>query len=214
MAEGLLLILEDEECLLRDEYQGLDKVYEFQLLLGIETDSWDVLGKVMKVEPLTNFHLANVDAVLRKFTGEVELPYPAYSSKTIAGQSLYTLARKGELATENLPKKLVSIYSLEKLSTNNIQGDVLLELVHKRINSVTGDFRQEEINISWSDQMVPYTNVEFPAITLRTHVQSGTYIRSLCVKIAQELNTVGLALHIQRTKVGSFNLADALQIEM
>ncbi len=44
MAEGILLVVVDEENKQREKYLCLDKVYEVVVLLGIETDTGDVLG--------------------------------------------------------------------------------------------------------------------------------------------------------------------------
>ena len=50
MAEGLLLLLVSDENKKRKEYERLPKTYEFEVLLGIETDSYDVLGIITKVD--------------------------------------------------------------------------------------------------------------------------------------------------------------------
>ncbi|MDA1338380.1 MAG: tRNA pseudouridine(55) synthase, partial [bacterium] len=42
MATGLLIALEDEENKDRDKYIGLTKTYEFEILFGISTDSYDL----------------------------------------------------------------------------------------------------------------------------------------------------------------------------
>ena len=46
MASGKLLILIGEECKQKDSYLNLDKVYNFSALLGIESDTHDVLGRL------------------------------------------------------------------------------------------------------------------------------------------------------------------------
>ncbi len=46
MAEGVLILLVDEENQNREKYQGLDKEYVFEVLFGLETDTYDLLGIV------------------------------------------------------------------------------------------------------------------------------------------------------------------------
>ena len=46
MASGKLLILLGEECKNQTNYHGLDKEYEFSVLLGIGSDTHDVLGRL------------------------------------------------------------------------------------------------------------------------------------------------------------------------
>ena len=46
MAEGLLIILIGEECKNKEKYLGLDKTYEFKILVGFSTDTYDLLGMI------------------------------------------------------------------------------------------------------------------------------------------------------------------------
>jgi tRNA pseudouridine55 synthase len=57
LAEGVLLILMGDECLKKDEYLNLSKEYEVDILFGFETDTYDVMGKVLKGEitPMDKF---------------------------------------------------------------------------------------------------------------------------------------------------------------
>ena len=50
MAEGLLLVLVGEECKKKEDYLYLSKEYEIEVLFGFETDTADVLGKIIKAE--------------------------------------------------------------------------------------------------------------------------------------------------------------------
>ncbi|KAF0226538.1 MAG: tRNA pseudouridine 55 synthase [Erysipelotrichaceae bacterium] len=50
-------------------------------------------------------------------------------------------------------------------------------------------------------------------ITFRVVCGSGTYIRSLCEDLAVEFGTVGCMSSLIRTKVGSFELKDAVKID-
>src|SRR5262245_8184953 len=46
MAHGLMLLLIGYENKNRTEYLNLDKTYYFKILLGVETDSYDLLGLI------------------------------------------------------------------------------------------------------------------------------------------------------------------------
>ena len=48
---------------------------------------------------------------------------------------------------------------------------------------------------------------------LEVWCSSGTYIRSLCRDIAQELNTFGIMSSIQRTKCGDFDIKDSVTLK-
>ena len=44
MARGIMLFLEDKECKEMDNFMGNKKVYEFEILLGLSTDTDDIMG--------------------------------------------------------------------------------------------------------------------------------------------------------------------------
>ena len=46
MASGLLLILAGDETKNKEKYLILEKEYEFEVLFGFSTDTYDILGKI------------------------------------------------------------------------------------------------------------------------------------------------------------------------
>ena len=46
MADGLLVVLVGDECKNRTKYELLDKTYNFTMLLGLSTDTYDILGRI------------------------------------------------------------------------------------------------------------------------------------------------------------------------
>lgn len=50
---------------------------------------------------------------------------------------------------------------------------------------------------------------QYPELTIRTHVSSGTYIRSLAVDIGAELGTYAYCSQLRRTKIGTWSLEEA-----
>ena len=55
---------------------------------------------------------------------------------------------------------------------------------------------------------------EYPNVRIRTHVSSGTYIRSLAVDIGTLLGTGAYCSELRRTKVAEFDVADATPVEV
>src|SRR3989338_2467120 len=53
----------------------------------------------------------------------------------------------------------------------------------------------------------------YPKLRFITEVSSGTYIRSLAEDIGQKLDTGAYMSALRRTKVGSFNIADSIDLE-
>lgn len=208
MAEGLMLVLVDKENLFRRHYLGFDKTYEVDVLLGFSTDTGDALGKITaEDDQITGkvFSKEYLMQALKEFEGEIVLDYPAFSSKTVEGQTLFKLAREGKLQNINMPQKRSRIYKIEMLDQYNMNSEKLFDEIRNRIMKVGGDFRQEEILDIWLKKLRGL-NRTFYLFRMRVDCTSGTYMRSLSESIALRLGTVGLAYKIKRTKVGSYEV--------
>lgn len=54
---------------------------------------------------------------------------------------------------------------------------------------------------------------KYPELTIRTHVSSGTYIRTLGEDIGKKLATGAYLASLRRTKVGAFDISSATKLE-
>ena len=210
MASGLLILLVGDKNKNRNEFESLEKTYEFELLLGISTDTYDVLGLITAISPLQPNTLKQCAQLLPSFIGSHEQAYPPFSSMHVSGKPLYYWAREGKLNDIKIPTKTVKIKSLEIISTSLIDSPDLMANVVNAIKQVNGDFRQDEIVKRW--ETLVKKDQSFPLITCRTTVSSGTYIRSLAHEIGQKLNCGAIALSITRTHVGKWCLNDTIKL--
>lgn len=197
MAEGVLVILTGEECKNKEKYLGMDKVYEVEVLFGLETDTQDVLGLIKGIS------MNNVQRVgarkdreidFNKYVGKFTQEYPVYSSKMLAMKEM----------PEEIPTKEVEIYSIEKMGETEARGIDIAESVLEKIALVTGDFRQGEIGEEWYAFGNEFGNIPFKIITLKVRCSSGTYMRSLAERIGKDEGTGALAYSIKRQSVGEF----------
>ena len=211
MAEGLLVLLVGEENKKRKQYEGLPKTYEFTLLLGITTDTYDILGKITSVRLPAVTSEKTLLSTLPSFVHTFSQPYPPYSSKPVNGKPLYYWARAGKLTEITIPEKIVTITSLTPLSPISIDSSSLLSSITADISQVKGDFRQEEILSSWRECATTLPS-SLPLLTFRITCTSGVYIRSLCQEMGKSLGCGALAYRIRRTQVGEFLLQDALTL--
>ena len=60
----------------------------------------------------------------------------------------------------------------------------------------------------YSIELLDYT---YPSLTIRTHVGSGTYIRSLAVDVGKMLGIGAYCKQLRRTKIAEWNIRDASQ---
>jgi tRNA pseudouridine55 synthase len=204
MAEGLLLALAGEECKQKEKYLGLDKEYEAEILWGVETDTYDILGKVRegKNEIIKE---QNIKIVLEEFVQKRMQAYPPYSSKTVNGKQLFELARENDLPQE-MPEREVEIFSIKIGNSKIIKNTELLEEIVRKINLVKGDFRQKEIERDWK-KLLEGKLLEFMITPITVSCSSGTYIRSLAHEAGKKLGIGAIAFSIKRTKVGRYTLS-------
>lgn len=110
LATGLLVVLTGKFTKNASSFLKLDKAYEVKAILGIETDTFDSEGTVLRRRD-NEIARDELENVLKEFSGDIWQTPPLYSAKKIAGRKAYQLARKG--ISVDIPPKKVSIYSLE-----------------------------------------------------------------------------------------------------
>ena len=87
------------------------KVYEAELVLGVETDSADREGEVLSERPVPPLTSSQVQAAAQRFVGAIEQVPPVYSAVKIDGERAYRRARRGEQV--EIPARRVDIYRFE-----------------------------------------------------------------------------------------------------
>lgn len=205
MAEGLMLVLVGEANQEREKYLSLDKIYEFEFILGLSTDSYDLLGIVDQISSNLNISDEELNNVLNQFIGTQTLPYPPFSSKTVAGKPLWWWARENKLEEIEQPLNEFRVFEFDLLQTSFITSNKLLLDIEAKIGLVQGDFRQAEIVKRWNE-VLPDNQSLFPIIKCQITCSSGTYVRSIVHQIGQQLRTGAVTLSIHRIKVGEYTL--------
>ncbi len=110
LATGVLPIALGEATKLTGRMLDGDKTYAFTVQFGAETDTLDLEGQVIAQSPVRPT-LAEVEAVLPRFTGPIEQVPPAYSAIKVDGERAYDLARAGEAV--ELKSRSVTIHELQ-----------------------------------------------------------------------------------------------------
>jgi tRNA pseudouridine55 synthase len=183
LASGVLPIALGEATKLCGRMLDASKEYDFTIAFGTETDGLDAEGEVVA----TSNHLptlAEIEAALPTFTGDIEQIPPAYSAIKIDGKRAYDLARAGEAV--EMKTRDVTIHSL-RVSASPREQNILT----RRRGGAE----------------------ELEAITLSAHVSKGTYIRSLARDLSHVLGTVGHVSMLRRTRAGPFGLDQAISLD-
>lgn len=116
MATGVLILCIGSYTKLVDNLTSKNKEYIAVMQLGLLTDTLDTTGKTLK-EEIVNLDEDKIYAAFKNFPREYNQEVPSYSAVKINGKKLYEYAREG--ISIHLPKRMVSIHSLEILSINN-----------------------------------------------------------------------------------------------
>lgn len=205
MAEGVMLLLVGEENKKRKYYERLDKEYEFEVLFGFATDTYDGLGLVESfcLKPINDLE-RKIEKYLNDLKGKSVQGYPPYSYVRVKGKPLFWWARNNRLDEIRIPKKRIEIYDLELMGTGKISSEEFFGLFEK-IRKVNGDFRQEEILKRWREVLEEVGDGVFPVAKIKIKCSSGVYVRGIANSLGKSLGTGGLALSIVRTRVGEFS---------
>lgn len=213
MADGVLLLLTQPTHQTREIYKGLPKRYRFTCLLGLETDSYDLLGlPQMSQYPKDKSYLNNLPDILDRYRGTQEQAYPAYSSARVKGHPLFYWARHGKLNTITIPTHTITISKLTLEQISQLSVSELRDHLHTSIPQVKGDFRQGAILQAWDDILRIWPYPSFDRVLITIECSSGTYVRQLCHQLGKDLGCGALASQITRTAVGSFHIEDSLRL--
>jgi len=94
-ASGLVVAALGKCTRLLPYVEAQEKIYSFDLHLGISTDTLELTGNILRKDDKAVRTVAEVDAVLRNFTGEIEQVPPVFSAIKINGKRASDLAMKG-----------------------------------------------------------------------------------------------------------------------
>lgn len=110
------------------EYLDLDfKKYRCSLRLGIETDTLDIWGEVLKESSFDQVTEHDIHKTFEEFKGNISQIPPKYSAIKVAGRKLYDYARAGE-EVEIKPRD-VYIDELEIEEINLDAGEITFTVV-------------------------------------------------------------------------------------
>lgn len=210
MASGKLLVLVGDECKDQKEYQGIDKDYEIEVLLGASTDTGDILGVVENSNSRVT-DLEELRSAIKSFKGVYDAPYPAYSSRTVDGKPLFQWALLKRLHEIRIPLQRGTIHRIEVMSIYELTKPELEKVITEKLALVplTDDprkvlgknFRIEEVRASWKDFFATTEMAKFQIARIHVETSSGVYMRTLADDIAHKVHSVGLALKIHRSKL-------------
>ena len=109
MATGLLILVLGNYTRKAGEFSALDKTYDAEVMLGLESSTGDAEGEIRRrsnLEPTNE----EVGLALGTFIGTIDQKPPPYSAIKVGGRRAYKLAREGQIP-DIRPRK-VTIYDI------------------------------------------------------------------------------------------------------
>lgn len=113
MATGVLVICINEATKIVELLQADDKDYIAEITLGLDTDTLDITGNILKEENV-NINKEEIEKAINSMKGFYEQEVPIYSAIKINGKKLYEYARNNE--NIDLPKRIVEIKNIELIN--------------------------------------------------------------------------------------------------
>ena len=123
LATGLLVVFLGKATKAVEFSEAAEKEYLAHLRLGIETDTQDITGTVLRTSSEIPDRAA-LESVLPRFCGEIRQIPPMYSAIKVNGKKLYEIARRGG-EVERQPR-VIFIRELSLLGEEN--GEFILRV--------------------------------------------------------------------------------------
>lgn len=115
LATGVLPICIGEATKLTNNLTSENKAYTVKMLLGVETDTYDITGKIMFAN-VVNKDEIYIKERIKRFVGRQSQMPPKYSAIRVDGKHAYELAREGK-DVELTPRE-IEIFSIDNIEVN------------------------------------------------------------------------------------------------
>lgn len=210
MASGKMIILTNKDTKNVNKYLNHDKLYNFDLIIGIDTKSHDCLSEINEIKEIS-FKKEELICKLSTFIKDYTVQkYPIVSNYTIKHNGikkpLWWFYTNGYLDVE-LPSKNVTIYDSK---INNIQTVPLNTLIYKFINRIKLiDNEKTIVELKTSTIIKQWKNnvnnkIQLIVVNMELTVSSGFYIRQFCNDFGKYIGGGAIAFDITRNDL--FNL--------
>lgn len=113
MATGVLIMGVGKGTKQLQAFLECTKTYEATVLFGAATDTYDVLGKVLRRAEYVHVTRQIVAKALDRFRGNIMQRPPIYSALRVQGKRLYEYAREGKEVPKEIEERPVEVKNLE-----------------------------------------------------------------------------------------------------
>ena len=206
MARGKVILLYDNECKNIDKYKNLKKTYQFEIIIGIQTDSDDPLG-IIEMNIVNAINNANCSNIYNQIYNDIKSnisrntfiqKFHHYSSKCIDGKPLWYY-KKNNIVIDS-PTHIVSIYDYKINDIKSYDFDQWITKITNQIKTIDAkcDFNQDFIINQW----IKSDNIKYIcSIPITLSVSSGFYIRQFVRDLSDKIKLPLMTFDINRTDI-------------
>jgi len=138
VATGVLPILIGDATKLSDNLTAENKAYRVKMLLGVETNTYDITGKIVYAS-IVNKDEIYIRERIKRFIGVQQQTPPQYSAIKVEGKRAYQYAREGKEV--ELKPRTIEIYDI-----NNIAVDLRKREVSFDVYCTKGTYVRSLVN--------------------------------------------------------------------
>lgn len=125
VATGVLPILIGEATKLSNKLTAESKAYRVKMLLGVETNTYDITGKIVFAS-VVNKDEIYIRERIKRFIGKSEQMPPIYSAIKVKGKRAYEYARAGEKV--ELKSREIEIYDINNIAVDLKRREVCFDV--------------------------------------------------------------------------------------
>ena len=204
MARGVIPILVGEECKKMDLYTNLSKTYEVKVMIGVSTDSDDVLGLITNnsLESTANTSSNTSSSILDNYNSI----FKSEKGITLIKQKFHYFSTKALLSRSKNKYEdhyhNVELYHSKVIDNGAIDFKLWVDECISSIDKVdkTKEFRQKEIIEQW--ELLKTKKIDtINYITLQLHVGSGFFVRQYIHDLSVKINIPLMCYDIHRISI-------------
>lgn len=211
MARGKMIYLLGDKCRECVDYMKKRKTYEFNIVLGISTDSMDCMGKIEDM--CLTYGIDRYDLLVKKIKDGEYMSYtqvmPACSSykarSRLTGERhpLWMWKQLGRLSEVDRPEKRVELEELKIIGGREISLEEYITEIVDDIEKVTC-FRDGDLDgvvDGWNKIKSTMSGIDLRIIRCEATVASGVFIRYLADMMGKSVGIPCHAQDITRTEI-------------
>lgn len=125
IATGVLPIIIGDATKLSNDLMAETKVYRVKMLLGVETNTYDITGKIVFASVIRNDEIY-IRERIKRFIGKQEQTPPEFSAIRVKGKRAYEYAREGK--SVELKPRQIEIYNIDNIAVDLRKSEVTFDV--------------------------------------------------------------------------------------